>query len=227
VQNEYCTLTENGYHWEKLNATASYSTVPRFDQCKNIHVLCVLRQGGSGKCLLCNTTTGKMFTVKLFLIKPTWHYSGKDREADNQQSLKDTKKDAENELETWNKLAPTECHKYCKLLKLNGLYALTMPFFPPLPIAQRSVALIQVEQRLLASAKKGYVYDDYDVRWRHVGCRYSDNKVGISLLDMGSLSKTSISNEEEIQLKVEEHMASLKGRIGSDPEAAEPKAVLC
>jgi hypothetical protein len=224
VKKEYCTLTESGYHWETLAANVKYNEVPRFEFCKKFHVLCVLGQGGSGKCLLCSTVTGRMFALKLFLIQPSLSYAEEDRAAAFEESLEATKKIAEEELETWKELASPSCFQYCKVLKVNGLNALSMPFFPPLPIAQRADALQLVKARLDYFAEKGYVYNDSDVRWRHVGCRYKLNgDLEITLLDMGSLSKSK-PNEVPAEC-VKRHIEQLEKRIGSDPEAPDPKPV--
>jgi hypothetical protein len=141
-----------------------------------------------------------------------------------EESLKATEIAACEELKTWKELASASCFRYCKVLKVKDLNALSMPFFPPLPIAQRARALDLVSAHLKDFAEKGYVYDDSDVRWRHVGCRYTLNdELEITLLDMGSLSKSK-SNEASAEC-VTRHIKELKERIGSDPEAPNPKLV--
>jgi hypothetical protein len=209
---ELCTLYEDSYSWERVKILhVSYHVPPSFRQDQKFHVLCVLGQGGTGRVVLCCTSTGKMFAAKLFLVKTSTQYCEQDRIKDHKEEIVVKMALAETERSRWVTLAP-KCARYCKVKRMNGMPALTMPFFPPIPFEKREQALPLIEARLTEIARQGYVYDSSDLRWRHFGCRWSNGgKMEITLLDLGSLVQTSDT------ALISSHMAELKERMGDEP----------
>eukprot|EP00977_Amphora_coffeiformis_P029671 scaffold42243_cov168-Amphora_coffeaeformis.AAC.1 len=213
LSGELCTLSEDAYNWQHVRLNkVSYNTPPRFRKHQFYHVLCVVGQGGSGRCILCCSTTGKMFVAKLFLIGISTKYSEEDRAKDIQEHIDEKQKMANEELQKWLDVAP-ECDKYCRVMKLNGIPALTMPFFPPVPFHNRTEALPLIKARLTELAqKKGLVYEEKDLRWRHFGCRWSENnEMEIALLDLGSLQEKTFCQEY-----INSQLESLRDRMGEE-----------
>lgn len=172
LSGDLCTLTEDGFTWRCVSIEkVSYNVPPEFQKGQVFHPLCVLDQGGTGRSVLCCTSTGKMFAAKLFLIRTSLKYSEEERKRELDQQIREKTKLAEEERSKWLLLAPKECHKYCRVIKMNGVPALTMPFFPPIPFEQREGALGLIQERLTEFAKRGYFYSNSDLRWRQVGCR--------------------------------------------------------
>jgi hypothetical protein len=216
---ELCSLSEDSFSWQRVSIShVSYSIPPRFQNDQIFHVLCVLGQGGTGRTVLCCTSTGEMFTTKLFLEDISTQYSGEDdRMRDLESQIKSKMDLAEKEANLWLELAPEGCHKYCKAMKMNNIPAITMPFFPPIHFEQREEALKLIEARLTEFARKGYVYSGEDLGWRHFGCRWSEStEMEITLLDLGSLEEGQSYSE----VLIESQMNELKKRMGEDPVAA-------
>eukprot|EP00977_Amphora_coffeiformis_P020537 scaffold8363_cov163-Amphora_coffeaeformis.AAC.2 len=213
LSGELCTLSEDAYNWQYVQLNkVSYNTPPRFRKHQFYHVLCVVGQGGSGRCILCCSTKGKMFVAKLFLIGISTKYSEEDRAKDIQEHIDEKQKIANEELQKWLDMAP-ECDKYCRTMQLNGIPALTMPFFPPIPLNKRAEALPLIEAHLTELAQgKGLAYREDDLRWGHFGCRWSDNnEMEIALLDLGSLCEETY-RQEHINLQIE----SLRDKMGEE-----------
>merc|ERR1719343_1339397 len=187
IRSDICTLYETGFAYERVSIDKfTYLTVPKFDQIIKYHVLCQIGQGSHGKTILCSTSTGKLFAAKLFLIKASTKFNQVERDKEDDKRLKENYKKAKNERDLWEKLQP-DYKSYCKVVTMNQVPALTMPFFPPVPKDKRKNAIPLIEQRLLHVAKEfGLHYGE--IRWRHFGCRWSDDKkMKITLLDLGSL----------------------------------------
>jgi len=128
-----------------------------------------------------------MFAAKLYLDKTTpLYYADKDGAEELQTSFSLKKEEAEREFKLWRELAPQYSH-YCKVLTLNDVPSLTMPFFPPIAIVQRHEALPQIKERLDEFADKGYFYSE-EVCWTHVGYREIDGMMQITMIDLGSLA---------------------------------------
>jgi predicted metal-binding protein len=210
---ELCTLYAESYSWERVNIShVSYNDPPLFCPGQKFHVLCVLGQGGTGRSLLCCTSTGRMFAAKLFLVNTSAQYLEQDRMNDHEEEIGVKMALAETERSRWVTFAP-KCAKYCKVKCMNGMPALTMPFFPPIPFEKREQALPLIEARLTEIAQQGYVYDRSDLRWRHFGCRWSNgDKMEITLLDLGSLVKRTSDTAT-----IASQMVDLRKRMGSEP----------
>ena len=163
-----------------------------------------------------------MFAAKLFLITPLMNYLEKERKDHLEEQIRAKMKLAEEEHSKWLALAPRECHKYCRVMKMNGIPAFTMPFFPLIPLEEREGALNLIEARLTEVAERGYVYARSDLLWRHFGCRWSNEQMEITLLDLGSLVEERPENSKKY---IKSQMEELKKRMREEPAAA-PAAVL-
>jgi hypothetical protein len=154
-----------------------------------------------------------MFAAKLFLINTSTQNLDAERMEDLKEQIEVKMELAETERSMWVTLAP-ECEKYCKVKQMNGMPALTMPFFPPIPFEKREQALPLIKARLTKIAQQGYVYARGDLRWRHFGCRWSnDDKMEITLLDLGSLGQQAYNKD-----LINSHMADLTEIMGNEPE---------
>jgi hypothetical protein len=71
-----------------------------------------------------------IFVAKLYLIQESTKYEKTDGNTDFDQDLSKKMELAMAECEKWKAIASTDC----SVITLNGLPALTMPFFPP-PVA--------------------------------------------------------------------------------------------
>jgi hypothetical protein len=128
-----------------------------------------------------------MFAAKLYLVQPPRQYTADATAKELQTSINPMEEVAKKEMGLWKELAPPLHSAYCKDLTLNGVPTLTMPFFPPITIAQRRSAWPLIKERLEEFAKIGYAYNE--VRWRHVGYREIEGKMQITMIDLGSLDK--------------------------------------
>ena len=212
------TIYEDSFSFEKVRgkAPASYNVPPLFKPHQKFHVLCTLGQGSKGRCILCCSSSGKMFAAKLFLLHTSTHYEADDRQAALEAEFKEKEGKAKDEMGRWKAFALDHCHKYCKVLKLNGTPALAMPFFPPIPYGKRRDALVLIRKCLEKIAKqqkddgKFYVYGE--IRWRHFGCRWLNKKIEITPLGLGSLE--TVSSLEKAMETIDSQMEDLKKRIG-------------
>ena len=83
-------------------------------------------------------------------------------------------------MNSWHKFYG---HSEVRVVLLNKLWFLLMPYYDPLLFAEQEAALPAVSKLLQTFAKSGLMYSDNDLRWRHV--RQRDGK--IRLIDLGSL----------------------------------------
>ena len=196
-KKELCTLYREGYAYERVRIDSiTYNTPPRsnFSKC---HVLCQVGQGGSGKTILCTTSSGKAFVSKLFLVKPSTQYCHRDREEEDRERIAIATAKAKEECTRWRTLYP-QYARFCRVIMLNGVPAFTMPYFPPVPYKERKNCLNLIKDELNRMAAKDWYYNKEDLRWRHFGYRTNGTQREITLLDLGSLATTPEDVKEQI-----------------------------
>jgi Family of unknown function (DUF5898) len=222
LEGEFCTLSKDGFAWRKASIKkTTYNAPPILRDGWKVHIVAILGQGNHGRTLLYSSTAGHMFACKLFLPRKSVAYLAEDREEEERESLEAKQLEAEKELDLWKTLGPENSHPYCRVETLNGIPALTMPFYPPIPSQERDSALPIVKETLLNLGSRGYVYSE--IRWRNFGRRVKlthrslpmKAKIEITLLDLGSLEK--MSPDQNLSDIIELQIRLLQERMG-DPE---------
>jgi hypothetical protein len=218
--HDICTLYEDSFAWEKVaEHKVTYNWAPPLTGHSSsqlqgkVHVKCTLGTGGTGRTLLLYCPTGEMFAAKLYLIKETTQFAQEDREKEFKKAFKKKKALAMAESEKWKEIADLDC----SVIKLNGVPALTMPFFPPLSLKQRSDALSLIKGKLKNLATN-HRYKYKELRWRHFGVRWAGEKMEITLLDLGSLER--IPRNEDIGGFLSAQVEELKSRMKNEPVPA-------
>jgi hypothetical protein len=112
-------------------------------------------------------------------------------------------------------------------VKLSGFHCVVMPFFNPVPSAERNGALKAVEEVLkTAFVKAKLKYDDNDFRWSHIGT-YTEpgqDEKEIILYDLADLVSTEEEDGDDDddgddESFVQAHLSVLKKRIKGEPVA--------
>eukprot|EP00529_Nitzschia_sp_RCC80_P001725 CAMPEP_0113452774 /NCGR_PEP_ID=MMETSP0014_2-20120614/7017_1 /TAXON_ID=2857 /ORGANISM="Nitzschia sp." /LENGTH=879 /DNA_ID=CAMNT_0000344151 /DNA_START=499 /DNA_END=3138 /DNA_ORIENTATION=+ /assembly_acc=CAM_ASM_000159 len=229
------TLYESTYNFEPLPAIeVTYNKKPRFNRMKKARVHCQVGQGGSGKVLLCSTTAGTMFAMKLYLYKASTALTPKDRKNEDEEKRAECMTKARKEQSRWNDVNKSEYSCFCRVMTFNDNTVLTMAYFPPVPAERRKDALELIKEILLDLAtntnrKKRYKYAQNDLRWRHFGCRWIPgvpSKMEITLLDLLSLEEVTEEDEAGgIETYIQGQIDELKDRMSTE-EVAEPKPVI-
>ena len=216
---KFCTLCESGYEYKKVKIDkVTYCKAPSLSRMGKYHVICQVGQGGSGKTILCSSPTGKLFAAKLFLPSEPKSFVGKQREEEYAKTIDNLREIAKKECERWKELGPRYI-TYCRCITLNGLPAITMPYFSPIRVADRERALPSIKTLLQHVGKKKLVYAQSDLRWRHFGCRFNGDTMDITLLDLGSLvQREDVIDDQIIDKQVEE----LKNRMQENQEQPMP-----
>eukprot|EP00529_Nitzschia_sp_RCC80_P009560 CAMPEP_0113477992 /NCGR_PEP_ID=MMETSP0014_2-20120614/20502_1 /TAXON_ID=2857 /ORGANISM="Nitzschia sp." /LENGTH=794 /DNA_ID=CAMNT_0000371121 /DNA_START=11 /DNA_END=2393 /DNA_ORIENTATION=- /assembly_acc=CAM_ASM_000159 len=226
LKRQYCTLTETGFSWEPVNIeSVTYNKAPSIRKMKKYHVLCQLDQGGSGKTILCCSSGGKAFSVKLFFVPPSTRYKEDDRKEEEAKAFDQKWKEAEEECRRWHLLAP-EFKSFCHVIKLNGQPAVTMPYFQPIPFDKRDDSIDLVYRKLTEAGTVGLYYREDEMRWGHCGCRWIDEEnIRVTLLDLGSLHKKEVCQGKDVDvdmLRLQKE-SLLKG--SGKEEISDPKTV--
>ena len=231
LEGQYCTLTETGFSWEPVNIECvTYNKAPLVSKMKKYHAICQLGQGGSCKTILCCSSGGRMFSVKLFLFTRSTQFRAEDREEEEEEeeeeAFQKAMEEAKQERDRWHLLAPA-FKSFCHVIKLNGLPAITMPYFQPIPFDKRIYFINMLDAKLPETAKKGFYYAEDEMRWRLFGCRWIDEeKVQLTLLDLGSLHEKQaegqgIGVDDDVLRRQIESLRSRSGKEG----IAKPKLV--
>jgi Family of unknown function (DUF5898) len=217
---DICTLYEDSFAFEKVaEHKVTYNWAPPLTGHSSsqlqgkVHVKCTLGTGGTGRTLLLYCPTGEMFAAKLYLIKETTQFAQEDREKDFKTEFQKKMALALAESKKWKEIADLDC----SVIALNGLPALTMPFYPPLSLEQRNDALSLIEEKLKTLATK-HRYKYKELRWRHFGVRWAEEKMEITLLDLGSLE--AIPSDEDIGDFLSAQVEHLTSRMQNEPVPA-------
>ena len=185
-----CALVnESGLFWTNLPPTVKfdYYAFPPSSS-KMFYLWKDLGRGSKGRVFLCCNSKGKACAAKFFLLDQSLlHRQGDSLEAriaERERQMNVRKASADLECSRWADAYNGEFSKQVRVVKLNNLWCLLMPYFDPVPQSERESVLPSVKATLSAfKEKKGLRYSDDDLRWRHLGMR--DGKA--YLFDLGSL----------------------------------------
>ena len=222
------TLYPSGFAYEKVHfENVTYNAAPAFQPWQKYHVIAVLGRGRTGRTFLCCTSTGRMFAAKLFLPSVSTSFVVGDPMEAYRKEVERLRGEAEKEAKLWIEHGPSNSEEFCTRIEMNGLPALTMPVYSPIPMSEREGLLPQIKQKLVEFAtekrKVRLMYGDYAVKWGHIGYRTKDDgSVEITLLDLESMTvedKTKRSDREALEL-VDQHVDQLSRRLTTE-EATE------
>ena len=146
-----------------------------------------LGRGSKGRVFLACNSTGKTCAAKFYLLDQALLHRQEDspepRKAALEMQMAARKAAADLECSRWTEAYRGEFSKQVRVVKLNNLWCLFMPYFDPVPKPDRKNVLPNVTTILLDFKNRGLRYADDELRWRHIGMR--DGKV--FLFDLGSL----------------------------------------
>lgn len=170
-----------------------------------------LGRGKKGRVFLGVNSTGKTCAAKFFLIDYGTDHRKEEitqeaREAWKAAQLLATKAEADKEEAYWGQVYGDAFKSQTRVVQLNGLWCLLMPYFDPIWDSEREGYLDQIEQHLNVFKSLRLRYSSDDLRWRHFGVR---NKV-VYVFDLGSLEHC----DEEID--VAEQINELRAKIGNE-----------
>jgi hypothetical protein len=113
------------------------------------------------------------------------------------------KAEAEAERDYWLLVYGDAFRDQVRVIQLNNLWCLMMPYFAQVLNHERKGYLNQIKVHLSSFKEKNLLYNEADLRWRHIGVR--DGSVYI--FDLGSLAPT---NDE---IDVDEQIRKLRAKI--------------
>ena len=194
-----CALVnETGLFWTNLPSAVKfdYYNFPA-PSSKLFYLWKDLGRGGTGRVFLACNSAGKACAAKFFLLDQTLLHRQEDspeaRKAELERQTATRKPAADLECSRWTEAYGGEFSNQVRVVKLNGLWCLLMPYFDLIPQPDRESVLPTVKTILSDFKKnKGLRYADNDLRWRHIGMR--DGKV--FLFDLGSLESDDTSKPD-------------------------------
>jgi Family of unknown function (DUF5898) len=193
-------VNENGLVWRDLPSTLAfdYNTFPG-PTTSYFYLWRHLGRGNKGQAFLACNSTGRTCVTKFYLLDDlTLHRqtNAQERARIREIMMKSKKVEADTEKERWTNLYGVFCDQV-RVLKLNKLWCMLMPYMDPILKADRSNRLDEVKECLQMFKSHGLRYRDNDLRWRHIGIR--NNKV--YLFDLGSLEPCS-SEENNVDVRI-------------------------
>jgi len=206
-----CALVnETGLFWTNLPSAVKfdYYNFPASSS-KLFYLWKDLGRGSKGRVFLACNSAGKACAAKFFLLDQTLLHRQEDfpeaRKAERERQLATRKIAADLECSRWTEAYHGEFSNQVRVVKLNGLWCLLMPYFDPIPQPDRESVLHTVKTILSDFKKnKGLRYADDDLWWRHIGMR--DGKV--FLFDLGSLESDDASKPD-----IDAQISELKAKI--------------
>jgi hypothetical protein len=202
-----CALAnEEGVVWKDFPRKITFNYIDFPDgSTKNFYLWRNLGRGSTGRVFLACSETGRACAAKVFLLDETivQRSPRSARAAIRDALLEENKKDAEAEMKHWEALYGGTFKQMVRVVKMNKLWCLLMPFFDAITINERADHLPRVKEHMIDFKNKNLKYKDNDLQWRHVGVR--DGKT--FLIDLGSLVKC---NAEDID--VDAQVAKLERR---------------
>jgi hypothetical protein len=170
-----------------------------------------LGRGKNGRVFLGVNSTGKTCAAKFFLIDYGTEHRKEEitqetREAWKAAQLLAKTAEADKEEAYWGQFYGEAFKSQTRVVQLNGLWCLLMPYFDPILDSEREGYLAQIEQHLNIFKSLSLRYSSDDLRWRHFGAR---NKV-VYVFDLGSLEHC----DEEID--VAEQINEMRAKIGTE-----------
>ena len=203
-------VNETGLFWTNLPSTVKFDYYNFPPQSSKLFYLWKdLGRGSKGKVFLACNSAGKASAAKFFLLDQSLLHRQEDspeaRKAERQRQMLVRKAAADLECSRWTEAYGGEFSKQVRVVKLNNLWCLLMPYFDPVPKSDWGSVLPTVKNILSDFKKtKGLRYADDDLRWRHIGMR--DCKV--YLFDLGSLEP-----DDAKKPNVDQQIAMLTAKI--------------
>ena len=150
-------------------------------------------RGSKGRVFLACNSSGRACAVKFFLIDyNTYHRrhdTSENRENWRQSQMITKKKEAEKEYAHWVNAYGGAFKDQVRVVRLNNLWCLMMPYFDQVSPNKRSSFLKVVRDHLEEFKASNLNYAIEDLRWRHVGVRDE----GCFIFDLGSLESRDAS----------------------------------
>lgn len=112
------------------------------------------------------------------------------------------KAEAEKERDYWLQVYGDTFRNQVRVIQLNNLWCLMMPYFDRVLNDEREGCLDQIKVQLTSLKKRNLRYREEDLRWRHIGVRDSS----VCIFDLGSLTPTNG------EIDVDEQIRKLKAR---------------
>jgi hypothetical protein len=173
-------------------ATWNYQGIP---QGEIFYVWKALGRGATGQAFLACDSKGAACVLKFYLYDDTLlrKLEANQRAAIENNMLLEAHKLANLEDSRWKEVYPQYSSRV-RVVKVNKLWALQMPYFNPVPTSDKLDTLPRIMKVLMAFEDKGYRYKRSYLRWRHIGLDADNNCV---LFDLESLQKGAV-NEDDI-----------------------------
>jgi hypothetical protein len=188
-----CALVHpDGLEWKRLKkATWNYQGVP---QGIIFYLWKALGRGATCQAILACDSKGAACVLKFYLYDDTHlrKLEAHQRAAAEEDMLLAAHALAKLEESRWKEVYPHYSSRV-RVVKVNKLWALQMPYFNPVPTLDRLGTLPRIMKVLIAFKDKGYRYKRSDLRWRHVGLDADNNCV---LFDLDSLQKGDIDEDD-------------------------------
>lgn len=150
-------------------------------------------RGSKGRVFLACNSSGRACAVKFFLIDyNTYHRrhdTSENRENWRQSQMTIKKKEAEKEYAHWVNAYGGAFKDQVRVVRLNNLWCLMMPYFDQVSPKKRSSVLKVVRDHLEEFKASNLNYAIEELRWRHVGVRDE----GCFIFDLGSLESRDAS----------------------------------
>jgi hypothetical protein len=182
-----------------------------------------LGRGSKGRVFLACNANGRACAVKFFLIDFNTYHRQKgtqeERKAWREAEMKAKKADAERERDFWIQVYGDTFKNEVRVVQLNNLWCLMMPYFDQVPDDERESRLGAVEQHLTHFKNLDLMYNTDDLRWRHIGVRHGY----VYILDLGSLESCC---RDEIDVAVSMETLRTKKIAKDDDESRAVRAEL-
>lgn len=167
-----------------------------------------LGRGNKGRVFLACSTAGNVCAVKFFLINYDTYHRQEGREAERQAfrqaQMKIKEAEANHEKEYWLQVYGDTFRRQVRVVQLNNLWCLMMPYFDQVPNDQREGCLDAVQEHLTHFKDMNLLYNTKDLRWRHIGVRYGSPYI----FDLGSLEKCNAAG-----IDIDSSMNILRAKI--------------
>ena len=201
-------VSEDAFHWYKLKqvltATIHNSNFAHKSN-KDFFIMGKLGEGKSGSVHIAITTSGYVFAMKIYNLKPITRSKELEK-----IYIREKEEQLDHEVRRWEELYGSKGRGFrARWLWLGGSPCLLMPYGDDLVSPEddnsedfedqvnraRWKALPAVKKELSRFASKGYEYQSSDLRWGHVLMNPVDRQV--FFCDLESLAEKSFTNETQ------------------------------
>mmetsp|Transcript_2789 Transcript_2789/g.7812 ORF Transcript_2789/g.7812 Transcript_2789/m.7812 type:complete len:541 (-) Transcript_2789:32-1654(-) len=156
-----------------------------------------LGRGSKGRVYLACNAEGSVCAVKFFLINDdTYHRqegTKAERQAFREGQMKIKAAEANRERDYWLKVYGDTFKGQVRVVQLNNLWCLMMPYFDQVPYNERECCIDAIHDHLSRFKDMDLRYSETDLRWRHVGVRNGSPYI----FDLGSLE---VANSADINI---------------------------